>query len=931
MTPERWQKVKEICFAVLDREPDERSAALQELCAGDDELRRDVEVMIADACREESVYVPALPRAVVTPAGISPLAALGGGGAADWKPEAIGEFRIVRVVGEGGMGVVYEARQEEPSRTVALKVIRPGLATPDVLRRFRQEAHALGRLQHPGIAQIYETGTADTPFGPQPYFAMEFIRGQSLRAYAEQHHPSVRHRLELIARICDAVHHAHQRGLIHRDLKPSNILIDDTGQPKVLDFGVARLTDSDVHATHRTDLGQLIGTLAYMSPEQVTADPLELDIRSDVYALGVILYELLAGRLPYTISTRIPEAVKTIQQEDPQRLSSVSRSYRGDLETIAAKALEKDKNRRYGSAAALAADIRRYLGNEPISARPASATYQLQKFARRHRALMTGIVAVVLALTAGIVATTREALRARRAEGLAEARAVEAGEQRQRAEAQSAISDRERKRAEAEESRASAAAAVAAAARDRAESRLQDIRRLTKSFLFEFHDGIKDLSGSLQARELVVKRAVEYLDRLSREPEQNVDLRRELGDGYFRIANIQGDPFSPSLGHSTDALASYRKARGIFESIARDDPKERVPALERSALVSEKIGQITARMGDTAGGLKEEQRATRTLTILAGEQPGNLPLQRNLTLAHQYLGDFFSRMGDNDAAMREYQTMQQNCLRLVAKDPGNTLYRSDLGYSYQKIGDLLFFRRGDIKGALVEYQKLVDLRRPLVAEVPNNSLFKRELLMGLERLGAVNARQENYPQALEYLAQARQIARDLSAADPKNVLAKRDLMSTTSNVADTQRQMGRTDEAITSFGEAIATARELLVINPKAAQFRADLAGLEHSRAEMLSRKSDFEGAQAGYEVSRTMFEVLTKEDAQNVSYKENLAIVYRGMGNLARKRQAGDAEACQRYRQAADLFAAVGPRLSGEHTATAKEVEHLAQECSAK
>ena len=415
MTPERWQKVKDICYAVLDRKPDERSALLQELCAGDDELRRDVEVMIADACSEESVQTASARRAVAASAGALPFAAALFG-PAEWKPEIIGGFRILRVVGEGGMGVVYEARQHEPSRTVALKVIRPGFATSEVLRRFRQEAHALARLQHPGIAQVYEAGTAETPFGPQPYFAMEFIRGQSLRAYVEQHRPSVRQRLELVARICDAVQHAHQRGLIHRDLKPSNILVDDTGQPRILDFGVARLTDSDVQVTRLTDLGQLIGTLAYMSPEQVLADPMELDTRSDVYALGVILYELLAGRLPYTVSTRLHEAVNTIQHEDPQRLSSISRAYRGDLETIAAKALEKDKTRRYGSAAALAADIRRYLQNEPISARPASATYQLQKFVRRHRALVTGVVVVVLALAAGFVATTREAIRARRAE-----------------------------------------------------------------------------------------------------------------------------------------------------------------------------------------------------------------------------------------------------------------------------------------------------------------------------------------------------------------------------------------------------------------------------------------------------------------------------------------------------------------------------------
>ena len=208
-------------------------------------------------------------------------------------PKTFGAYRIVRVLGEGGMGTVYEAEQDQPRRRVALKVIKPGMAGPELLRRFDLEAQALGRLQHPGIAQIYEAGTADTAFGAQPYFAMEYIEGQELPDYIKKYNPNMRARLKLVALVCEAVHHAHQRGLIHRDLKPRNILVTDRGQPKILDFGVARVTDSDTQATRQTDVGQLIGTLAYMSPEQVLADPLELDIRSDVYALGVILYETL--------------------------------------------------------------------------------------------------------------------------------------------------------------------------------------------------------------------------------------------------------------------------------------------------------------------------------------------------------------------------------------------------------------------------------------------------------------------------------------------------------------------------------------------------------------------------------------------------------------------------------------------------------------
>jgi eukaryotic-like serine/threonine-protein kinase len=331
-------------------------------------------------------------------------------------PPAIGRYRILRLLGEGGMGAVYEAEQDFPHRTVALKVIRAGFASGEMLRRFENETQALGRLQHSGIAQIYDAGTAETPFGRQPYIAMELVHGQSLLAYCEAHNLTVPQRLELMAKICDAVQHAHQRGLIHRDLKPANILVGEDGQPKILDFGVVRLTDSDAQATRQTNLGDIIGTLAYMSPEQVSGNSDEIDTRSDVYALGVILYEVLAGKAPYAIGRQIHEAVRTIREEEPTVLSAVKRTFRGDIETIAGKALEKDKSRRYGSAAEMGADIRRHLIDEPIVARPPSTTYQIQKFARRNKALVTGVAAVFVVLVAGVVVSTREAVLARRAQ-----------------------------------------------------------------------------------------------------------------------------------------------------------------------------------------------------------------------------------------------------------------------------------------------------------------------------------------------------------------------------------------------------------------------------------------------------------------------------------------------------------------------------------
>jgi tetratricopeptide (TPR) repeat protein len=427
-------EVEEAFAAALELRGNEQKAFLDSEYRRDPGLRAEVESMLR-AWQAVGDFLEPVP---------CDAARLGGASTSQGShalPATIGRYRILRLLGEGAMGVVYEAEQEQPRRTVALKVIRPGLAGAELLRRFAQESQTLGRLQHPGIAQIYEAGTADNGFGPQPYFAMESIQGESLLEYAEARHATPRQRLELIVKVCDAVHHAHQRGIIHRDLKPGNILVDASGQPKILDFGVARATDGDSRATRQTDVGHLVGTVAYMSPEQVMADPLELDTRSDVYALGVILFELLAGRLPYKVSRELHEAVRTIREEEPVPLSSVSRAYRGDVETIVAKALEKDMARRYSSAADLAADIQRHLEDQPIVARPPSAAYQIRKFARRHKTLAAGVAAVFAVLFAGIVTTAREATLARRAE-----RAALRDRDRAAAAEQAATSERDRAR-----------------------------------------------------------------------------------------------------------------------------------------------------------------------------------------------------------------------------------------------------------------------------------------------------------------------------------------------------------------------------------------------------------------------------------------------------------------------------------------------------
>ncbi|MHC4101063.1 MAG: WD40 repeat domain-containing serine/threonine protein kinase [Planctomycetota bacterium] len=393
MATDREQRAEELFKAALGREPDERAEFVARECDGDTALRAEIETLLAADARASGFLEP--------PTG-------GAGGADDvMAGKRIGQYRVVRLIGSGGMGSVFEAMQDHPKRSVALKIIKSGFAPPSALRRFAHEADILARLRHAGIAQVYEAGTHEDTAGPVPFFAMEYITGaKTITEFAEENRLPTRDRLELFACVCDAVHHGHQRGVIHRDLKPGNIVVDASGQPKVIDFGVARATDADMTiASLHTDVGQLVGTLRYMSPEQCEGDSGEIDVRSDVYALGVVLYELLSGQLPYDLSTTSPfDIPRMIRDIDARRLSSIDRTLHGDVDTIVLKALEKDRERRYQSVADLGRDIRRYLDNEPIEAKRDSGWYVLRKTLSRHKAVVAVACAFLVLVIGSAVA-----------------------------------------------------------------------------------------------------------------------------------------------------------------------------------------------------------------------------------------------------------------------------------------------------------------------------------------------------------------------------------------------------------------------------------------------------------------------------------------------------------------------------------------------
>ena len=543
------QRMKEIFCEALELPDRERVGYVDRRTQGQPTLRSQVLSLLAQANNEsDDDHFLAFGQQVRQTLEQSPISVEAN------VPDRIASYEILDVLGVGGMGTVYEARQQNPSRRVALKVVSSGNVSAKALRRFELEAELLGRLQHRSIAQIFEAGIY-YPEGRSksarayPFFAMELVKGTTLREFAAKQH--LKKLLRVFLRVCEGVHFAHTKGVIHRDLKPANIIVTPRGEPKIVDFGVARVSDEDYRSTTlKTAVGQLVGTIEYMSPEQAEGDPSQLDTRSDVYALGVILFELVSGELPYAVRGKLlHEAVRTIREEEARPLGAVdARFRRSDLEIILAKALAKDRERRYQSALELAADVHRYLNDQPIEARAPDALYQLSRFAKRNRALLIGIITTAVGLLVGLSGLAMGTVAA--GEGVSEllfgAGLGIVGLAVGVVAARRAITDLYRQRTLA--TRATAAAKVESAKATAMQEFLSTL----------FQAALPDRArGRVVTVREVLDQAVEHLDELADEGSVQSWAHHMIGSSYAALGEIEKAEY-----HLRSALRSRRQDHG---------------------------------------------------------------------------------------------------------------------------------------------------------------------------------------------------------------------------------------------------------------------------------------------------------------------------------------------------------------------------------
>ncbi len=753
-----------VCEAIDIPDPDARAAYLKAACGTDAALLQQVEVLVAAHFRAGGSFLEHSARSDVTAAFIPATDA-------DTRPEvgtAIGAYTLREQIGEGGMGLVFVAEQTHPvRRKVALKVIKPGMDSRQVVARFEAERQALALMDHPNIAKVLDAGT--TPEG-RPYFVMELVKGEPVTDYCDRNRLNLRQRLELFLQVCQAVQHAHQKGVIHRDLKPSNILIavhDVTPVAKVIDFGIAKavgqsLTDRTLY----TAVAQFVGTPLYMSPEQAGQSSLDVDTRTDVYALGVLLYELLTGTTPIDPETfrkaGLDEVRRIIREDEPPRPSArmstlkaavlstvadkrgadprrLARQVRGELDWVVMKCLEKDRNRRYESASALAADVQRYLGDEPVSACPPSAGYRLRKLARRNKVALVTASIVAVALIAGTAVSVWQAMRADAARRYADERLQEESKAKAEADAHSqrAAENYGRARAAVKQMLTRVATNEVGAIPEMKETRrnlLEDAARFYTELLrlspadadahaergevYEtlgrYDDAIANYLKAIDLRPgdpaLHRRAAVAYGQRQDMQNRDHfaelaharrvVELRPDEADGWYLVATAYA-----RLGRGAEARAAIRELEArdtptnndwrlatLYGVFLLNDPAAALPHARRIVERFPKKPEARARLGATLRALGRHPEALAEYD----EAIRCITHRNNLGNAHHYegRGDVLSALGRHADAVADYG-------RAVALIP-------DRAFTYRRRAEA-HFSNGDYPAALADVATVVRL------------------------------------------------------------------------------------------------------------------------------------------------------------------------------------------------------------------------------
>jgi len=745
----------------------------------------------------------------------------------------IGPYKLLQPLGEGGMGVVWVAEQTEPvKRRVALKVIKPGMDSAQVVRRFEQERQALALMDHSNIAKVFEAGTTETA---RPYFVMELVKGVPITKYCDELHLPIRERLELFVPVCQAIQHAHQKGIIHRDIKPSNVLVCmQDGKPvaKVIDFGVAkalhqRLTDESMY----TEIGQIVGTLEYMSPEQAELSALDIDTRADVYALGVLLYVLLTGTTPLDRKrlkqAAVAEAMRIIREEEPPKPSTrlseskdslsslaaqrrteparLTREVRGELDWIVMKCLEKDRTRRYETASALARDVERHLHDDPVEAGPPSTGYRLKKFARKNRKLLGTAAAFVVLLVLGVLVSAWQAVRATDAEG----RAVD--------EATAAVAERNEKQAalerlEAEQVRTKAALAAESKARRQTHEALNT---MTDEVIEELFAKQPQLGENEKA---FLRKVLSFYQAFAAEKGESKGARAAATDGQFRVAQVRA-----FLGENAEALAGYREAVRLAEKLTADFPD--VPAYRQHLASSlNGLGKLLHELGKRSEAATANQQALAIYEKLAADFPLVREYRQDLAKSLSNLGVMLSELGKRPQAAKAHGQALAIQEKLAAHFPAVPAYRHDLAASHVNRGSLLQ-ELGKRREAATAYRQALAILEKLATDFPAVPAYRHHLAGSCYNLGNLLRELGERPEAETAYRQALAIREKLAFHFPTVPEYRQKLASNHTNLGLLLYELGKPPEAEMAHRKALAIEEKLATDFPSVPAYRTSLAG----------------------------------------------------------------------------------------------------------